>query len=101
MPTKPKRPVLTTVEGIPSVVSAFSEEEYRKGIAPLKYNKTADIDDVLVEQLNNLGPRAHKWLQTMLSKCLIENKIPKLWRQSKIIAILRPSCATHTSYMNK
>ena len=32
MPTKPKRPVLptTTVEGIPSVVSAFSEEEYRK-----------------------------------------------------------------------
>ena len=27
MPTKPKRPVLPTVEGIPSVVSAFSEEE--------------------------------------------------------------------------
>ena len=39
MPTKPKRPVLPTVEGIPSVVSAFSEEEYRKGIAALKYNK--------------------------------------------------------------
>ena len=30
MPTKPKRPVLRTVEGIPSLVSAFSEEEYRK-----------------------------------------------------------------------
>ena len=55
MPTKPKRPVLPTVEGIPSVLSAFSEEEYRKGIAALKYNKAAGIDDVLVEQL---GPRA-------------------------------------------
>ena len=58
MPTKPKRPVLPTVEGLPSVVSAFSEE-YRKGIAALKYNKAAGIYDVLVEQLKNLGPKAH------------------------------------------
>ena len=74
----PKRPVLPTVEGIPSFVSAFSEEEYRKGIAALKYNKAAGIDDVLVEQLNNLGPRAHKCMLTMFSKFLTENKIPKL-----------------------
>ena len=26
----------------------------------------------------------------MLSKCLTKNKIPKIWRQSKIIAILKP-----------
>ena len=54
MPTKPKSHVLPTVEEIPSVLSAFSEEEYRKGIAALKYNKAAGIDDVLVEQLKNL-----------------------------------------------
>ena len=72
------------------MVSAFSEEEYRKGIAALKYNNASGIDDILVEHLKNLGPRVHKWLQTMLSKCLTENKIPKLWRQSKIIAILKP-----------
>ena len=68
----------------------FTIMHYRKGIVALNYNKAAGIDDVLVEQLNNLGPRAHKWLQTMISKCLTENKIPKLWRQSKIIAILKP-----------
>ena len=51
---KPKRPVLPTVEGILFLVSAFSEEEYRKYIAVLKYNKAADIDNVLVEQLKNL-----------------------------------------------
>ena len=90
MPTKPKCPALPTVEGKPSLVSAFSEEEYRKGIAALKNNKEAGIDDILVEQLKNLGPKAHKWLHTMLNTCFIENKIPKIWRQSKIIAILRP-----------
>ena len=90
MPTKPKCPVLPTVEGKLSLVSAFSEEEYRKGIAALKNNKAAGIDDILVEQLKNLGPKAHKWLHTMLNTCFIENKIPKIWRQSKIIAILKP-----------
>ena len=43
-----------------------------------------------MEQLKNLGPKAHKWLHTMLNTCFIENKIPKIWRQSKIIAILKP-----------
>ena len=90
MPTKPKCPALPTVEGKPSLVSAFSEEEYRKGIAALKNNKAAGIDDILVEQLKNLGPKAHKWLHTMLNICFIENKIPKIWRKSKIIAILKP-----------
>ena len=90
MPTKPKCPALPTVEGKPSLVSAFSEEEYRKGIAALKNNKAAGIDEILVEQLKNLGPKAHKWLDTMLNTCFIENKIPKIWRQSKIISMLKP-----------
>ena len=90
MPTKHKCPALPTVQGKPSWVSAFSEEEYRKSIAALKNNKAAGIDDILVEQLKNLGPKAYKWLHTMLNTCFIENKIPKIWRQSKIIAILKP-----------
>ena len=53
--------------GKPSLVSALSEEEYRKGIAALKNNKAAGIGDILVEQLKNLGPKAHKWLHTMLN----------------------------------
>ena len=46
----------------------LSEEEYKKGIAALKNNKAAGRDDVLVEQLNNLGQKANKWLQ-MLNVC--------------------------------
>ena len=91
MPTKPKRPILTTVEqSEQSLVYPFTDEEYRKGIATLKNNKAAGIDDVQVEQLTRLGPRAHRWLHSMLNKCITENKIPKVWRQSRIIAILKP-----------
>ena len=54
MSIKPKCPALPIVEGKPSLVSAFNEEEYRKGIAILKNNKAVGIDDILVEQLKNL-----------------------------------------------
>ena len=57
MPTK--CPIIPTVEGIPFLVSAFSEEEYRNGIAALKDN-AAGIYDVLLEQLKNLRPRAQQ-----------------------------------------
>ena len=89
MPTKPKRPILTTVEqSEQSLVYPFTEEEHRKGIVTLKNNKAAGIDDVLVEQLKHLGPRAHSWLHSMLNMCFTENKIPIVWRQSRIVAIL-------------
>ena len=85
MPTQPKCPV----EGKPSLMSAFSEEKYRKSIVALKNNKAAGIYDIQVEQLKNLGPKAHNWLHTMLNTYCIENKIPMIQRQSKIIVILK------------
>ena len=42
----------------------------------LKKNKAAGRDNLLVEQLKHLGPKAHKWLLTMLNICFMENKIP-------------------------
>ena len=60
MQTKPKCPKLSPVsENDSSQVFPLTEEEYKKGIATLKNKKAAGIDDVLVEQLKNLGPRAH------------------------------------------
>ena len=73
-----------------SKVYPFSEDEYNKGVAVFKNNKAAGRDDILVEQLKHLGPKAHKWLLTMLNICFMENKIPTIWRQSKIITILKP-----------
>ena len=90
-PTKPKRSILTTVkQSEQSLVYPYTEEKYREGRATLKNNKAAGIDDVLVDQLNHLGPKAHMWLHSMLNMCFTENKIPEVWRQSRIIVILKP-----------
>ena len=43
-----------------------------------------------MEHLNNFGLVAHKLLLTMLNTFYMENRIPTIWRQSKIIAILIP-----------
>ena len=87
LPPKPKRTVLPpATEGDASKVYPFSESEYNKGVAALNNNKAAGRDDILLEQLKHLGPKAHKWL---LNICFIENKIPIIWRQSNIIAILK------------
>ena len=60
MPSKPKRPVLPpATEGDTSKVYPFSEGEYNKGVAALKNNKAAGRDDILVERLKHLGPKAH------------------------------------------
>ena len=91
MPTKPKRHILTTAEQSEQLlVYPFTEEEYRKAIATLKNNKAAGIDHVLVEHLTDLGPKAHRWLHSMLNMCFTENKIPNVWRQSRIMVILKP-----------
>ena len=79
MLSKPKRPVLPpATEGDYSMVYPFSEERYRKGVAILKNNKATGRDDVLVEQLKNLGPKGHRWLLTKINKCVMANKMPTL-----------------------
>ena len=58
MPSNRKRPVLPpATEGEYSMLYPFSEEEYRKTVAILKNNKASGRDDVLVEQLKNLGAK--------------------------------------------
>ena len=89
MSNKPKRPVQSPTAEV-LMVYPFCEEEYRRGIATLKNNKVAGIDEVLVEQLNNLGPKTHKWLLAMLNNCYTQNKILTIWIKSKIMAILKP-----------
>ena len=87
-PSKAKRHVLPpATEGDYSMVYPFRKKS--TGVAILKNNKASGRDDVLVEQLNNLDPKSPKWLLIMLNKCFMENKIPTLWRQYKIIAILK------------
>ena len=55
-----------------------------------KPKKTVGIDDVLVEQLKHVGPRAHIWLHSMLNLCFTGNCFLKVWRPTISIAMLKP-----------
>ncbi|CAG9114277.1 unnamed protein product [Plutella xylostella] len=64
--------------------------ELMRGIKGLKVGKAAGVDDITVEQLKNLGPATISWLLKLFNNCLSSAKIPKLWRKSKIVALLKP-----------
>ena len=96
IPHRQHRPICVQVEPVvvPQTTPFRRQFNLRKadwiGYATELDNKAAGRDGVLVDQLKNLGPNAHKWLRAMLNNCFIDNKIPTIWRQSKIIAILKP-----------
>lgn len=43
-----------------------------------------------IEQIKKFGPTTLKWLLELYNNCLRQNRIPKIWRKTKIIAILKP-----------
>ena len=57
---------------------------------PQIQNEIPRRDYILVEQLNNFSPNAHRWLLAMINKCFIENRIPTMWKQSQNIIIRKP-----------
>ena len=64
--------------------------ELCNAIKAMKNNKAVGVDDVLCEQIKHLGPAALQWLLDMLNYCLSENKMPKIWRKSRVVALLKP-----------
>src|SRR6218665_39475 len=45
---------------------------------------------MLPEFLKHMGPRAVSWLTSFYSRVIIERKVPREWRQAKVIAIPKP-----------
>ncbi|XP_064425048.1 PC-esterase domain-containing protein 1A [Latimeria chalumnae] len=55
----------------------------------------AGVDSVLPDFLKNLGPRGRDWLAALFTKIISSCKLPKIWRKSKVIAILKPGKPTN------
>ncbi|KAL4154014.1 hypothetical protein QTP88_001847 [Uroleucon formosanum] len=68
----------------------FSPLELQTAIDELKNKKAAGVDDICTEQIKNLGPIAKKWLLDLFNNIKNTEQIPKIWRKSKIIALLKP-----------
>ena len=65
-------------------------EDLFHGVKALKNNKAAGLDDMLCEQIKHFGEATLRWLLQMMNSILKKHKFPKLWRKSKVIAILKP-----------
>ena len=60
-----------------------------------KTGTTPGYDNIHPEFLGQLGPRALAWLAQLFTRMLCEHRIPKIWRQAKVIALEKPGKDPH------
>ena len=65
VPQREKRPKQDATESM--LMSPFQMEDLLKGINALKNNKAAGLDDMLCEQINNIGWATLHWLLQMIA----------------------------------
>ena len=56
----------------------------------LKNGKAPGLDDIQTELIKQFGPKARDWLLRFFNNCTESKKIPKIWRQAKVVALLKP-----------
>jgi hypothetical protein len=69
----------------------FSTEELQTALHCVKIGTAPGYDNIHLEFLQHLGPRGLEWLANFFSRVTRESKIPKIWRQAKVIALEKPS----------
>ena len=70
--------------------SSITTNELMDAIFCLKNGKAPGLDQIHPEFLKNMGLRAFEWLRIFLSNCLENTVIPSIWKQAKVVAILKP-----------
>ena len=73
-----------------ATVTPISPEDIDSSLKNMKCGKAPGYDNIHPEFLNNLGPRARKWLAIFLTRTISEKNLPKSWRIAKTVAIPKP-----------
>ena len=74
----------------PGFTRAFTAAEVNIGITVLKNGKAPGLDDIQTELIKQFGPKASDWLLRFFNNCTETKNIPKIWRQAKGVALLKP-----------
>jgi hypothetical protein len=69
----------------------FSVDELETTLLSVKPGKAAGLDRIYPEFIKNSGRKTKEWLVRLFNDILTTGKLPKLFKQAKIIAILKPS----------
>ena len=73
-----------------NLTSPFTAQEFSNGIATLKNGKAIDLDGIYTEELKHFGQQAINWLLELFNRCMETNRIHKIWRKSRVIALPKP-----------
>lgn len=68
----------------------FTLAELNLAIKAMKTNKAAGVDDLRTEQIRNFGPLALQYILNLMNNCVQSLNIPKKWRKSHVVALLKP-----------
>lgn len=68
----------------------FTIDEINTAIAQTKTGKAAGLDEVYSEFIVHFGPKTRAWLAKFFTNCMTTKKLPKIFKQAKIIAIKKP-----------
>jgi len=73
-----------------SLPHAFTEEGISAALQKMKPATAPGYDNIHVEFLKNLGPKARAWLSKFFSRIMATHSVPKIWRKAKVIAVEKP-----------
>jgi len=69
-----------------SLPHPFTEEEISTALQKTKPATASWYDNIHVEFLKNLGPKARTWLSKFF-RIMATHSIPMIWRKAKVIAV--------------
>ena len=75
-------------QSLPGVITI---EELMSALQHLNPGKAAGPDSICSELVLHVGSEMKSWLCKFPSSCLQNLKIPKIWRRSLVVEILKPS----------
>ena len=68
----------------------FSSAELSIATSQLKCGKAHGPDNIPPEFLKHCSPKSLVWLRDFYSTCLTDLALPKIWRKSTVVALLKP-----------
>lgn len=65
-------------------------EELENVIGNTKDRKVVGLDDIFTEEICHFGQITKTWILNLFNNIQITQKIPKIWRKTKIITLPKP-----------
>lgn len=69
---------------------SITSEELENAIGNMKDHKAVGLDDIFTEEIRHFGQITKTWILNLFNNIRLTQKIPKIWRKTKIITLPKP-----------